>query len=63
MQFMSESKNENKGLKFDLAKALEPSEESIMEAENGREVPSTVLSPATATSKEIIVEQDTDQKV
>lgn len=63
LQFMSESKAENKGLKFDLAKALEPSEESVQDVEHDRPNPSIVMSPATADSKEIVVEQQSDQKI
>lgn len=60
---MSESKAENKGLKFDLAKALEPSEDSVHEPVDERPTPAIIMSPVTnGSNKDAIVEQDTEQK-
>ena len=59
---MAEAKAENKGLKIELAKALEPSEESVHETENNRPNPSIVMSPVSNNSKEAIAENDTEKK-
>ena len=55
---MGDSKVENKGLKFDLAKALEATEgeESVQDDNLDLKNQQRVMSPPTALSKEIILE-------
>ena len=60
---MSESKAENKGLKFDLAKALEPSEDSVHDPIDDKPTPAIIMSPVSnGSNKDAIVERDTDSK-